>query len=152
LHVPRAQAMLHENGSYGSSLDPESKIINYLRETAAPAVVYFDDPDSWVHGLASSEREQLQSPDAQVLLPLAPREELLGLSALGPKRSKEPYSGTDLQMLQTVAAQTALSLENSRLLVTVAEQAAQRERLHREMEIACDVQQRLFPQKYPPVM
>ena len=37
---------------------------------------------------------------------------LLGILSLGPKRSEEPYSPSDVRLLQSVAAQTAIALEN----------------------------------------
>jgi phosphoserine phosphatase RsbU/P len=76
---------------------------------------------------------------------------LLGFISLGPKRSDEPYSGTDVRLLKSVAAQTGLALENARLMSAIAEEVAQRERLNREVEIAREVQERLFPQKQPPI-
>ena len=70
---------------------------------------------------------------------------------LGPKQSQEPYSGNDLRLLQSVGAQTGLALENSELLAKLSAEAAKRERISRELEIAHEVQERLFPQDYPPV-
>ena len=84
--------------------------------------------------------------NAELLLPLSGRNRLMGMMALGPKRSEEPYSGTDLRLLKSVAAQTGLALENARLMSAIAEEIAQRERLNREVEIAREVQERLFPQ------
>jgi sigma-B regulation protein RsbU (phosphoserine phosphatase) len=49
-----------------------------------------------------------------------------------------------------VAAQTGLALENSRLTAEIATEVANRERAQRELEIAREVQERLFPQDYPP--
>ena len=45
-----------------------------------------------------------------LLLPMSGRADLLGLIALGPKKSEEPYTPTDLRTLQSVAAQTGLTL------------------------------------------
>jgi sigma-B regulation protein RsbU (phosphoserine phosphatase) len=73
----------------------------------------------------------------------------LGIISMGRKRSEEPYSGNDLRLLQSVATQTGLALENSQLAAAVTEAVAQRERLNREVEIAQEVQQMLFPQKLP---
>jgi phosphoserine phosphatase RsbU/P len=42
-------------------------------------------------------------------------------------------------------------LENARLMSAIAEEVAQRERLNREVEIAREVQERLFPQNFPPI-
>ena len=87
----------------------------------------------------------------ELLLPLASKKDLLGFISLGPKKSEEPYSPSDTNLLRTVAAQTGLALENSRLSEAFASAVAQREKLNREIEIAREVQQRLFPQKLPQI-
>ena len=47
------------------------------------------------------------------------------------------------------AAQTALALEVARLTTAIGREMAQRERLNRELEIAREVQEHLFPQHLP---
>jgi sigma-B regulation protein RsbU (phosphoserine phosphatase) len=79
------------------------------------------------------------------------KDHLLGFISLGPKRSEAPSTATDLRLLKSVAVQTGFALENTRLTAAVARETAQREKLNREVEIAREVQQRLFPQKLPPV-
>lgn len=116
--------------------------------------MYFDDPDSWVYrapGVSEEERAKLAALRAELLLPLSVKDKLLGFISLSQKRSEEPYSGTDLRLLKSVAAQAGLALENSRLSAAIAEEVAQRERLNREVEIAREVQERLFPQELPAV-
>ncbi len=49
------------------------------------------------------------------------------------------------------AAQTALAQEVARLTTAIGMEMAQRERLNRELEIAREVQEHLFPQRLPPV-
>jgi sigma-B regulation protein RsbU (phosphoserine phosphatase) len=49
------------------------------------------------------------------------------------------------------AAQTALAREVARLTTAIGRETAQRERLNREMEIAREVQEHLFPQRLPSV-
>src|SRR5215471_6605337 len=49
------------------------------------------------------------------------------------------------------AAQTALAHEVARLTTAIGREMAQRERLNRELEIAREVQEHLFPQRLPPV-
>jgi len=49
------------------------------------------------------------------------------------------------------AAQTALALEVARLTTAIGREMAQRERLKRELEIAQEVQEHLFPQRLPSV-
>jgi len=160
LHVPRISVLLREGDGYrsqgagsaaGAVLEPEARSIAHLRAARGPAVVYFDNPDTWLRDAPDGERQTLRGLDAQLLLPLTGRDDLIGVMALGPKRSEEPYSKTDLQLLQSVADQTGLAIENSRLLSSLAEEAARRERFNRELEIAREVQERLFPQSYPSI-
>ena len=49
------------------------------------------------------------------------------------------------------AAQTTLAQEVARLTAAIGREMAQRERLNRELEIAREVQEHLFPQRLPPV-
>jgi phosphoserine phosphatase RsbU/P len=117
-----------------------------------PTTIYEDRPEEWWLDASPGEREALKELGAEVLLPLPGRTQLMGLIALGPKRSEQPYSRTDLQLLTSVGAQTGLAIENSQLLASLATEAMQRERVNREMEIAAEVQERLFPQEFPKVL
>jgi len=128
--------------------------VRLLRERQEPARVYFDDPQSWIYrapDMTEGERSKLAELRAELLLPLTVKDDLLGFISLSQKRSEEPYSGIDLRLLRSVAVQTGLPLENARLTAAVAQEIAQREKLHREIEIAREVQERLFPQELPPV-
>jgi sigma-B regulation protein RsbU (phosphoserine phosphatase) len=132
-------------------LKRDAPTIRLLKQSHSPSKVYFDDPQSWVHGAPEKEQAALQTLDSQVLLPLTQNNRMLGVISLGPKRSEAPYSKEDLQLLGAVASQTGLALENARLTESIRQEVAQRERLNRELEIARDVQQRLFPQTLPKV-
>lgn len=159
LHVPRV-AMFLENGNgfapayategAAAAFSGGSIVARQLRQSHDPQRVYFEDPHSWVHR-DRDERERLRALESQVLLPLRTREELMGFISLGPKLSEEPYTPGDLKLLRSVAAQTGLALENSRLATQVASEAARREMEDREMKITREVQLRLFPQKRPVV-
>jgi sigma-B regulation protein RsbU (phosphoserine phosphatase) len=166
LFVPRLTFLVSDNGFYRpayalGSQDPSevrfaesAATVRQLRETGAPAQIYFDDEASWIYrtpDMTEEERSTLSKLESQLLLPLAVKEKLVGFMVLGQKKSEEPYSGSDLRLLRSLAAQTGLALENSRLAAAIAHEAAQRERLNRELEIAREVQQRLFPQKTPQV-
>ena len=91
----------------------------------------------------------IRQTNAEVLLPLQGRERLMGLMTLGPKQSEEAYSASDLRLLDSVGTQTGLGLEITELANSLADEAAQRQRMTRELEIAREVQERLFPQQIP---
>lgn len=150
----RPAYVLGYNASPDVTFSPSAGAIKALQASREPARVYFDDPDSWLYrdpNVSDDDRQKLASLQAELLLPLSTRDRLLGFISLGHKRSEEPYSGTDVRLLKSVAAQTGLALENARLMSAMAEEVAQRERLNREVEIAREVQERLFPQTLPPI-
>ena len=76
---------------------------------------------------------------------------LVGLLVLGQPLSEEPYSSEDKRLLDSVAGQAAVSLENMRLAEQMADRMELDRRADREMQIARDVQSRLFPQVKPPL-
>jgi len=162
MHVPRVAALLRENGDYAPAqavgfaampqvkFSAQSPVAERLARSREPERVWLARPDSWVTR-EFEDRKQLEQLQTELLLPLAVKDRLLGFLSLGPKLSEEPYSPGDVQLLESVAAQTGLALENTRLTEAVANEVAQRERLNRELEIAREVQQRLFPQEGPVV-
>ena len=128
--------------------------VQVLRRQKEPARVYLNNQDSWLYreeDVDDAERAKLSKLGAELLLPLAVRDKLLGFISLGPKRSEEPYTGSDVRLLKSVAAQTGLALENADLMRKISDEVAQRERLNREVEIAREVQERLFPQTLPAI-
>ncbi len=165
LHVPQI-AVLTDGGAYqaayaigfdllpGITFAHDAATVRQLRESREPARVYLDDPNSWLYrtpGITEEERTRLAALHSELLLPLPAKDKLLGFISLGQKRSEEPYSPTDLRLLQSVAAQTGLALEVARLTSEVSTETARRERLSRELEIAREVQERLFPQQLPEI-
>ena len=72
----------------------------------------------------------------ELLLPLSVKERVLGIMSLGPKQSEEPFSATDLRLLDSVAAHTGLALENGRLTEAIKTEARAREKQNRDLERA----------------
>jgi sigma-B regulation protein RsbU (phosphoserine phosphatase) len=162
LHVSRIAILLDGGGTFQSAyalgygaapsvaIPAEGITVRRLRNRQH-ALVQIDDADSWVQLTSGTERRSLEELRPELLLPLSLKERILGIISLGPKQSEEPFSTTDLRLLDSVAAQTGLALENSRLTAAVAAEVAARAKQTRDIEIARDVQQRLFPQEYPPM-
>jgi phosphoserine phosphatase RsbU/P len=161
-HVQHLAVLLGQDGTFAPAyrlgevpaarLRADSLVVARLRASAQPLRVDLADPDSWVNkAAAQADRAALAALESELLLPLAVKDTLLGILSLGPKRSEEPYSPSDVTLLQLVAAQTAIALENSQLTAEIARESAFRARLSREIEIAREVQEGLFPQHFPPV-
>jgi sigma-B regulation protein RsbU (phosphoserine phosphatase) len=134
------------------SLSAGSETITALSRAKGPAPnLRLDSPQDWAVAATDAERAALRELGAEILIPLPGRTRLSGVLALGPKRSEEPYSKADRSLLQSVALHTGLAIENSELLHSLAAEAAHREGINREMEIAREVQERMFPQTLPAV-
>jgi len=88
----------------------------------------------------------------ECLVPILGRENrLIGLLVLGERLSEEPYSREDARLLESVASQAGVALENIRLAEHIAERMEVERRSSLEIEIAREVQSKLFPQKMPPL-
>lgn len=163
LHVPRVALLLKNGSAYTPeyvlgfdspppvSLPAESRAIRKLSRNRH--IVLHDDMSevTSVPTVSLDEREQLKELNSQILLPVAAKDGLSGIISLSPKLSEEPFTTNDLRLLRSVATQTGFALENSRLTEAVAREAAQKERLNAEVDIAREVQERLFPQELPKI-
>jgi sigma-B regulation protein RsbU (phosphoserine phosphatase) len=161
LHVSSIAVYLRHGRSFGiehcigvsddvpKRFEESSSTIRNLARSNQPATLYRENPDGWFLLADDRERQALDTLGAELLLPLPGRDKLLGFISLGPKRSEEPYTPSDLRLLQSVSTQAGLALEISALVHSLASEAARRERIDREIEIAREVQERLFPQQLP---
>jgi phosphoserine phosphatase RsbU/P len=75
--------------------------------------------------------------------------DLLGVFVLGSRLSDEPYSSEDKMLLRAVASQAGVTLENLGLAENIADRLQAERAATQEMEIARQVQRKLFPQRLP---
>jgi sigma-B regulation protein RsbU (phosphoserine phosphatase) len=88
----------------------------------------------------------------ECLVPVLSRAgDLLGLIVLGAKRSEEPYSREDKELLGSVASQAGMVLESIGLAEKMAERIEKDRRAEQELQIARAVQSKLLPQQSPPL-
>jgi phosphoserine phosphatase RsbU/P len=161
LHISKIAVYLRQGHSFGlehcaglsndvpKRFEESSSTVRNLARSNQPATLYRENPDGWFLLADDRERHALDTLGTELLLPLAGRDKLLGFISLGAKRSEEPYTPSDLRLLQSVSTQAGLALEISALVHSLASEAARRERIDREIEIAREVQERLFPQQLP---
>jgi signal transduction histidine kinase len=69
-----------------------------------------------MHEVTAEERDWLGSLGASVCVPIYSKDNWIGLLVLGPKVSGKEYTPQDLAFLSTMAGQTAVALENARLV------------------------------------
>lgn len=133
------------------TLSSNAFVVKRMKDFSMPLSVDFEDFAARDRALSTEEQKHpeidvLRALQSELLLPLVTKkEELLGIISLGPRLSDLPFSKEDKQLLMAVAWQIALAIENSKLFYRMAEE----ERLRQELEMATDVQRRLFPQSLP---
>ena len=88
------------------------------------------------------ELTTLEQMDAALAAPLQSKSGITGLLILASPLDRGSYSGAERRVVRSAAAEFALLLENSRLSARIVDQ----ERLRRELELATEVQKRLFPE------
>ena len=80
-----------------------------------PMDVYGRATRAVLQRLPEAERGWLRGVDAHLLVPLLIEGRLAGLLVLGERKSEEPYSREDRELLRTLGAQLALTLDYTRL-------------------------------------
>ena len=163
LHVPQVALLVKNGAGYEpayalgydspprSVLADNTRAIQTLKRNQHILIRDVNVESTSTPTIMPDEKKQIEDLNSQILLPVAVKDHLSGVLSLSAKRSEEPFTPTDLRLLRSVAAQTGFALENSRLTEAVAKEAAQKERLNAELEIAREVQERLFPQEFPNV-
>jgi sigma-B regulation protein RsbU (phosphoserine phosphatase) len=137
------------------ALPADGSVLKRLRNSTMPLAVDFDDPRSWAGRLAAAsiwsnqahraECEALKRAKSALLLPISTKDHLYGIVAVGKRLGDLPFSREDKQLLSALAWQMAFAVENSLLVRRMAEE----QRLRHELEMATEVQRRLFPERPP---
>lgn len=94
----------------------ESPLATFFRSEARPITHVQLSALARNRDISVSENDWLASLGAEVYVPIFSKNEWIGLLALGPKNSGESYTPQELTFLSTLAGQTAVALENTRLV------------------------------------
>jgi len=149
-----ASAGLSSSGGKVANVPSEGLLTGRLKSFPYPLPL--DDLDAQARWAAAEhpehmdEIQSLRESSARVAVPLIGKGEIgkgeiTGILLLGAPRGRARYSSSDKHVLQNCAAFFALMLENARLTDRMMEQ----EKLRRDVQLAVEVQKRLFPDKAP---
>jgi signal transduction histidine kinase len=72
--------------------------------------------------LSAEEREWLSELAVDVYVPISDGSRLVGIIAIGPKHTNVPYQPAELELMQILADQTVVALQNARLYRALGEQ------------------------------
>ncbi|MCA9932749.1 MAG: GAF domain-containing protein, partial [Anaerolineales bacterium] len=118
--VPREAAFFNAN----------SLFINALTQQHQPLLQYDLDFNRHYANLTDEERHWLKTMAMDVYVPITGGDDLEGLIAIGPKQSGIPYQPDELNLVQTLADQAVIALQNARLYSELEMQNEQINRLN----------------------
>jgi signal transduction histidine kinase len=98
------------------TLNQESPIARVFNVEHRPLLQYDIDLLPLYQKAPQTERRWLSTLEAEVYVPILSKNEWIGMLALGAKSSGNRYTDDDLNILSTIANQTAVALENARLV------------------------------------
>ncbi|PIZ70907.1 MAG: hypothetical protein COY09_01900 [Candidatus Portnoybacteria bacterium CG_4_10_14_0_2_um_filter_39_11] len=105
----------------GISFVKDNFLTEYLQKTGKPLVheelrlQIRDAANSELRQRLSNLRDNMKKIEAAICLPLFREAEIQGLIVLGNKISKDAYSSQDIELLETLASQASVAIENGRL-------------------------------------
>jgi len=120
----------------------KTNFYNYLSEQKE-AILTANITDEWYENneIAAQVRKIIDETGVELVIPIQFQDKLMGAINTGAKLSEKNYSQDDINLLMTVANQTAVAIENSLLY----EKEKALSRVTEELKLAQDIQQRWLP-------
>jgi signal transduction histidine kinase len=118
------------------TLTSEHPVVKHFVQEQRPLLQYDLDLLPAYRSVSSSEREWFNHLEAEVYLPIFSKREWIGLLALGAKISGKRYSEEDLVTLSALANQTAVALENARLVENLVQLNTELRQAYRALDRA----------------
>ncbi|MBE2200708.1 MAG: hypothetical protein IAE79_18995 [Anaerolinea sp.] len=100
----------------------ETLFLKTLSQQRQPLLQYDLDFNPVYNKLSQDERSWLETMAMDVYVPIGTDTTFDGLIAIGPKLSGIPYQPDELELMQTLADQTVIALQNARLYSELGEQ------------------------------
>jgi len=112
----RGSKGMGEGTSVAGSLRADSAIVQYFTQNRRPLNQQAIDTLPEMQAMAADEKSWFGDLKADLYIPVHAKDEWIGLLALGPKVSGKSFTEDDLWLLSTLADQTAVGLQNARLV------------------------------------
>ncbi len=107
----------------------DNPIVAWLEKATSPLDLKQIDSIPQFKGLWQTERENLVAFNLELLCPIKSRGKLIGILALGRKRSNGLYSQEDIELVMGLASQAGIMIENARMFDILRKQQLQMEQL-----------------------
>lgn len=118
------------------SLAEDSPVVRHFLQNQTPLLQYDLDLLPAYRDVSDTARGWFQRLEAEVYLPIFSKREWIGLLALGAKISGNRYTDEDLVTLSTLANQTAVALENARLVENLIQLNNELRQAYRDLDKA----------------
>jgi sigma-B regulation protein RsbU (phosphoserine phosphatase) len=128
-----------------STLPAEGPFIQKIAERKKEVTVYDIQEDPFFADKRESCQEAFDQLEAILVVPLIYEDKLSGLISLGQKKSGKFYRREDINLLNTLANQGAVAIENALMI----EEVIEKERMQEELSIARDLQTSMLPAECP---
>jgi len=133
--------------SEGFSLPGENPLVEKIAERKKEVTLYDIEEDPFFEKDRDACRATFRQLAAALIVPLIYEDRLTGFLSLGRKKSGKFYRKEDISLLNTLASQGAVAIENAFLLEDVIE----KERMEEELTIARDLQTSMLPADCPEI-
>ena len=128
-------------------LSADEPFIQKISERKKEVTIYDIQADPFYEDQRMSCKETFGRLRATLIVPLIYEDRLTGLISLGDKKSGKFYRKEDINLLNTLANQGAVAIENARMI----EEVIEKERMEEELSIARDLQTSMLPARCPTI-
>jgi signal transduction histidine kinase len=118
------------------ALNEENPIVKHFLQDQRPLLQYDLDLLPSYRSVTTVDRDWYQRLEAEVYLPIFSKREWIGMLALGAKINGNRYTDDDLVTLATLANQTAVALENARLVENLIQLNTELRQAYRDLDKA----------------
>lgn len=126
-------------------MDAANPFLTALEESKKEVTLYDIMEDPAFANSREAARKAFEELNATLMVPLIYEDRLTGVLALGRKKSGKFYRKEDINLLNTLANQGAIAMENARMI----QQVIEKERMEEELSIAHDLQMSMLPAQCP---
>ena len=128
-------------------LSADNPLIKKIAELKKEVTIYDLQEDSLFKAEREAGEKVFGRLGATLILPLIYEDRLSGLISLGQKKSGKFYRREDINLLNILANQGAMAIENARMV----EEVVEKERMEEELNIARDLQVSMLPAECPQI-
>ncbi|GAB4529686.1 MAG: hypothetical protein OHK0046_49730 [Anaerolineae bacterium] len=132
-------------GMDGQTLNAEGYSTTIVREVVTTGKAILTNNAQFDNRFKAGQSIIMQSLRAILCAPMIVKGRLLGVIYVDTSMRAGNFSQADLDLLNAVAGQAGIALENARLYTVAVEKG----RLQRELQMAADIQMSLLPQQMP---